>query len=429
MSPLRTAMPLILIASFHAQATADGERLISSEMSSACLDTIWQTVNAVHYDSTFGGVDWKAIYARYRARLDSLRADRDFIRLMNQMLQELGLSHYAVFRTEDRAAAGSPLLSEGSLGLDIRLLAHEAVILSVTPGYPAAAGGLQSGFVIDMVNDVLVGRLIEDAAADLPPHLNERGRLNTVADAIASRFFGPVGTAVKLSYRDAADTEHEVTLEMKARTGKTILADDYPPFYVDFTARRLPGDIGYISFSGFLPPVDEQFTAAIDSLTGLRGLILDIRGNPGGSHEVGEAIAAKLVREETLFSIFRYRDRTEQIVLQPTRPTYDGPVVILIDVMNGSASERFSACMQSIGRALVIGERSPGLVGPSEIKPLPNGASFMYLIAQSLTPGGTVLEGHGVIPDIPVGLDRQSLLAGVDAQLQRAIAYIHSASE
>ncbi len=429
MSPLRTAVTFILMAGLPAHAAADGERLISIEMSGACLDTIWQTVNAVHYDSTFGGVDWQAVHARYRARLGSLRADRDFIRLMNQMLQELGLSHYAVFRTEERAAAGSPLLSEGCLGLDTRWLAREAVICSVRPGYPAALAGLRPGFVIDRVDDVPVSRLIEDAAADLPPHLNERGRLNTVADAIAGRFFGPVGTAVKLGYRDAADAEHEVTLEMKARTGKTILADDYPPFYVDFTARRLPGDIGYISFSGFLPPIDEQFIAAIDSMTGLRGLILDIRGNPGGSHEVGEAIAGKLVREETPFSIFRHRAGTEQVVLQPNPPTYDGPVVILLDVMNGSASERFSACMQSIGRALVIGERSPGLVGPSEIKPLPNGASFMYLIAQSLTPGGTVLEGHGVIPDIPAGLDRQSLLAGVDAQLQRAIAAIDSASE
>ena len=96
----------------------------------------------------------------------------------------------------------------------------------------------------------------------------------------------------------------------------------------------------------------------------------------------------------------------------------------MVDVMNGSASERFAGCIQSIGRAVVIGERSPGSVGPSELKELPNGASFLYVIAQSLTPDGTVLEGHGVIPDITVSLDRVALLDGTDTQLARAIKYI-----
>ena len=101
--------------------------------------------------------------------------------------------------------------------------------------------------------------------------------------------------------------------------------------------------------------------------------------------------------------------------------------MILIDVMNGSASERFSACMQSVGRATIIGERSSGSVGPSDIKELPNGASFMYLVAQSLTPDGTVLEGHGVIPDITVPLDKEALLNGVDTQIEQAVAYLSDA--
>jgi carboxyl-terminal processing protease len=143
-------------------------------------------------------------------------------------------------------------------------------------------------------------------------------------------------------------------------------------------------------------------------------------------HEVGEAIVSRLLQKETLFSVFKYRDRTDEVVVQPQGKIFDGPVVVMIDIMNGSASERFSGCIQSIGRAVVIGERSSGSVGPSDVKKLPNGASFMYLVAQSLTPDGTVLEGHGVIPDIVVGLDRQALLEGKDTQLERAVEYIRS---
>jgi carboxyl-terminal processing protease len=395
----------------------------------ASFDTIWQTVNENHYDPTFGGVDWNAIYSRYEAQMAEVEDDGEFIRLMNEMLQELGLSHYAVFREKDMASSGSPLLSEGSLGLEIRLLDGRAVVSSVRDGFPAATAGLRTGFVIESIDGEPVQNIVEKASANMPPHLNERGRYNKVSDGIGNRFFGDPGTSVTLRYRDANDQTHEVTIEMMARPGRTMLSEDFPPLYVEFEARRLPGDIGYIYFSSFLPPVDERFIAAMDSLSDLQGIIIDIRGNPGGMHEVGEAIASKLVREETPFSVFKYRDSTKTVVVKPDPPIFDGPVVILIDALNGSASERFSACMQSIGRAVIIGERSPGLVGPSDVKELPNGASFMYLIAQSLTPDGTVLEGHGVIPDITIGLDPEELVESLDTQLQRAIAYIGMESD
>jgi carboxyl-terminal processing protease len=125
-----------------------------------------------------------------------------------------------------------------------------------------------------------------------------------------------------------------------------------------------------------------------------------------------------------VFSVFQYRDSTSQVVLEPDPPVFTGPIAILIDVRNASASERFTACMQSIGRAKIIGERSSGSVGPSDVKLLPNGASLMYLVAQSLTPDGTVLEGRGVIPDIEAPLDRAALLKGVDTQIEKAKVYL-----
>jgi C-terminal processing protease CtpA/Prc len=99
-------------------------------------------------------------------------------------------------------------------------------------------------------------------------------------------------------------------------------------------------------------------------------------------------------------------------------------VVVLIDVMTKSSSEFFAACTQAIGRAAVIGERSPGSVGPANTMPLPNGATFMYLYAQEASLDGTVLEDHGVIPDIEVALDRTLLSKGIDSQLQAAIDHI-----
>lgn len=409
---------ICLTSTASSQVTGDVNVWIAS------YDTVWQTVNEHHYDSTFGGLDWNEIHDRYYDLVYNVEDDSDFIKIVNKMLAELKLSHYAVFHMKEYATSGSPLISEGSIGLDIRLLDNRVVITSVMPDFPAAVAGLKTGYIMKSIDGVPVEQIMAEAASRAIPIYNERKRLSDIADNICGRFFGDPGTSISLTFLDESNVVHETTMFRKQRTGKTIIDESLPPFYVDFQAKRMDDNIGYVSFNAFLPPVDERFSQAIDTMEDMRGLIIDIRGNPGGMHEVGEAIVSKLLQKETLFSVFRYRNKTQEVVVQPGEKTYDGPVVVMIDVMNASASERFSACIQSIGRAVVIGERSSGSVGPSEIKELPNGASLMYLIAQSLTPDGTVLEGHGVIPDIAVGLDREALLDGKDTQLDRAIAYI-----
>ncbi len=392
----------------------------------ASYDTVWQTVNENHFDSTFGGLDWNEIYSRYYVLVSKVEDDASFIKIVNDMLAELKLSHYAVFHMKKIASSGSPLVSTGSIGLDIRLLDNRAVVTAVKSGFPAAEAGLNLGYIVESVDGVPVERIIADAEAEAIPKHNERRRVSDIVGRICDRFFGDAGTSISLAFLDESNTLRETTMFRKQRTGKTIIDESLPPFYVDIHAESLDGNIAYVSFSAFLPPVDERFTEVIDTMGDVRGLIIDIRGNPGGMHEVGEAIVSKLLQKETLFSVFRYRNRTEEVVVQPSAKTFDGPVVVMIDALNASASERFSGCIQSIGRAVIIGERSSGSVGPSDVKTLPNGASFMYLISQSLTPDGTVLEGHGVIPDIIVSLNRQAMLDGRDTQLETAIDYIKS---
>jgi len=116
--------------------------------------------------------------------------------------------------------------------------------------------------------------------------------------------------------------------------------------------------------------------------------------------------------------------RETKAFFDPADKVYRGPLVLLIDEMSGSASEMFAACLQAIGRAVVVGERSPGSVIESDVMIFPSGATFMYPVALICTPDGTVLEGHGVVPDIEIGLDREMLLKGIDSQLDSAIRYI-----
>jgi carboxyl-terminal processing protease len=100
---------------------------------------------------------------------------------------------------------------------------------------------------------------------------------------------------------------------------------------------------------------------------------------------------------------------------------YTGPVAVLIDGGSGSATEIFAAGLQELRRAVIVGERSAGAVLPSDMVKLPTGAIFQYAFADFRTPSGALIEGRGVAPDVEVKHTRASLLAGRDAQLEKAI--------
>jgi carboxyl-terminal processing protease len=94
--------------------------------------------------------------------------------------------------------------------------------------------------------------------------------------------------------------------------------------------------------------------------------------------------------------------------------------------MSASSAEEFSGALQAIGRAVIVGERSAGICVVADLKELSNGAILMVPAAQTRTANGTVLEGQGVIPDVEIILDRESLLQGKDPQLEAAIQIIQS---
>jgi len=208
------------------------------------------------------------------------------------------------------------------------------------------------------------------------------------------------------------------------RKGKMIFNDAFPQFFVEFESKRLDNNIGYIRFNAFMPPVDHKFKSTIESMQDTSALIIDIRGNHGGFFDVRKAIAEALVKDRVLFWRYKGRDKTRDIFLEPTNNVYNRPVAVIVDYMCVSSCEEFSGGLKAIKRATITGDRTPGVVLPADFFKLPNGATFLYPNTQSITADGTVLEGHGVVPDIEVALDRNELLQGKDTQLEAAINFI-----
>jgi carboxyl-terminal processing protease len=182
--------------------------------------------------------------------------------------------------------------------------------------------------------------------------------------------------------------------------------------------------------------VDAKFQEAMDQFRGADGIIVDLRGNPGGLAAMLMGISGQFVAERKALGVMKTRDselrftanpRTVSASGQRVQP-YGGPVAILVDAMSGSASECFTGGMQSIGRARVFGQVSMGQALPALFDRLPNGDVLIHAYGDFVTANGTRLEGRGVIPDDIVPLRREDLLEGRDRTLEAALAWIDAAA-
>jgi carboxyl-terminal processing protease len=386
------------------------------------FDMVWKTVNESHFDPTFGGIDWKAMRDRYRPQIVSSSGIEEFNRITNHMLFELRSSHLLV-ATEKMLKTYMPtLFSEGSAGIDVRWMQNKVVITKIKPGFPAQKAGLKTGYEIKEIDGRDVNEIIQ-AAEVLPPY-NVRNRRGGISNFIVGHLNGLPNTSVSIRYVDEGSLLKETAILRQSRGAGKIISDAMPPVFIEFEAKKLESNIGYIWFNHFADPVDKDFVQALETMRDTCGLIFDVRSNPGGYFRVADTIIEQLITAKTPLYRFRFRDKTVEKSLNPSKYPYERPVVVLIDVTSMSSSEHFAACLQAIGRAAIVGERSPGyLLGAKWIK-LPNGLSFMHSFLQPIPFDGHIVEGHGIKPDLEIGLNRNDLLKGKDNQLEAAIEYI-----
>ena len=388
------------------------------------FEEVWSTIFLTFFDLDFGGVDWYAVHARYKPLIIAAADDESLYRLLNKMLWELNVSHTGVGPAEMWPSVEPVVFEDGEIGIDVRLLDDRAVITRVEAASPAEESGLRAGFILQSIEGVSIEQIIADAQGELAPPYNDQGRIDLLTRRLLSLIYGDPGTCVNLAYLDEKDKSYQECIERVPRPREAVLiGGTLPPSYLEFESGRLASGIGYIRFNTFHPDLISDMVEAIDALKDAPGIIIDLRGNPGGYPDAAEELAAQFVVDQVSFGSFKTRSGTIERMVTG-KNVYPGPLVILIDALSYSASEYFSSGLQEIGRAVIIGERSPGGVTAMDVKILQNGALLGCPVAQLITSDGKVLEGYGVIPDITVTLERDQLLKGIDAQLQAAIETI-----
>ena len=386
------------------------------------FELVWETLDRTYFDPAFGGLDWQAARDRYLPQIAAARTDEEFYRLVNNMLWELNVSH-ANLVPPGRLAHREPLAcAEGSPGVDIRVLDGVAVVTSVKPGSPADRAGLRPGYAVHAVDGIPVEQIAQEAALVLRPPRNSRHQVALVTKDILGRVFGAPGTEVSITCSGPEGERRETRVARAKRNGRALGPGGILHLAVELESRRLDNGIGYIRTNTLQPPLAAQIAGAITSMGGgVTGVIFDLRGNSGGEIE---GIPELFLKERTLLYLSRSRKGEAKVFSDPASGAFGGPLVLLIDQLTGSAGELLAGCLQAMGRAVVVGDRSPGAVTESDMTVLPNGAIFMYPVAQLATPDGLVLEGRGVAPDIEVRLERKLLLKGIDSQLNAAVGYL-----
>jgi carboxyl-terminal processing protease len=395
------------------------------------FDAVWTIVRDSHFDPSFDRANWDRVSAELRPKAIEANTPGEFRKVLSDMLGRLGLSHFAVIpATPDNPSQYVDL--SGQPGFDVRLLGRQLVVTTVDHESGAAAVGVKPGWVVSSINGTAVATFLDPIVDSAPPRI---AQLEAWRAAI-TRLRGPSSEAVNLTLVDGSGTEVKKAVTRRPERGEPVTVGTLPTMFVRTTTvlKTTPGGgkAGVIGFNVWMTAVDREFQIAMDRFRGADGIVIVLRGYPGGLAALFMGLACHFLPERATLGVMKTKQSELRFNANPRLVNaagervepYDGPLAILVDGLTGSASECFTGGMQSIGRARVFGQTSMGQALPALFDKLPNGDVLIHAWGDFVTGTGVRIEGRGVIPDESVELTRESLLAGHDAALERALAWI-----
>ena len=343
---------------------------------------------------------------------------------MQEMLGRLKQSHFAIIPGVVYSVLDDDGTGPGTTGIDARVLDGHAVVTSLDPGSPAEKQGVRPGWQIERAGGKELTAIIDQARSNPAVHELQLTR------AVLARLSGPIGGTLEVAFLDGSGKTVTLTLGLTSPRGALSAFGNLPAQYVWFESKRIgPIDepVAYLRFNMFLdlPHVMASFQQTVANCEACDGLIIDLRGNPGGIGGMAMGMAGFLLdKPNQRLGTMYLRDSTLNFVVNPRADVFSGPVAVLVDGCSASTSEIFAGGLKDLGRARVFGTHTAAAALPSAFERLPNGDGFQYALANYVSEGGQPLEGLGVTPDVVVELTRAALLAGHDPVVDAAVDWI-----
>ncbi|OPY91106.1 MAG: putative CtpA-like serine protease [Syntrophus sp. PtaU1.Bin208] len=284
--------------------------------------------------------------------------------------------------------------SFGGIGIEITILKDVLTVVSPIEDTPAFLAGVKAGDQIIKID----GQSTKDI---------------TIMEAV-TKLRGPKDTKVTITImRENLSKPKDIPIARAIIQIKSI------------KARKIDDQFGYVRISSFQERTSEDLKKALSELTGkspapLKGLILDMRNNPGGLLAQSVEVSDIFLKSGTIVSTKgRIKSVESKSVAKDDGNEPTCPIVILVNEGTASAAEIVSGALQDNGRALVLGTQTFGKGSVQTVIPLEDGAALKLTTAKYYTPRGRSIQAEGITPDITVKYIKPAGENGTEAESVR----------
>ncbi len=286
----------------------------------------------------------------------------------------------------------------GGIGIVITMRDNKLTIVSPIKGTPGERAGLKAGDIISEISGQPTADMSQNKAVEL--------------------MRGEPGTKVELTI-DRKEEEDPIKVMI-------IRADIEVPI-VEWEMKE--DKIGYLSISQFIDDVGYKLEKAIAELEakGAKGLILDLRSNPGGLLVEAVNVTSNFVEKGKVVSVKNREGQERILTVNPKiKAVTELPLIVMINQGSASASEIVAGAIKDHQRGKLLGMKSFGKGVVQTVVPLQDGSAVSLTTARYYTPSGNYIHEKGIKPDIKVELDTEMAEAGEDNQLQEALELMES---
>jgi len=326
------------------------------------------------------GEAWDIIFRDYvdRDELDSGELSKGAIEGMIEALDD-PYSSYVDAETYKIGMSGFEGEIEG-IGAQVGVREEKLTVISPLPDSPAAKAGLKAEDVILEING--------ESTVEM-----------SLVEAVL-KIRGPKGTTVTLLIQHIGEEEPAEIEIVRA----TI---ELPSVVLEMT-----GDIAHLRISHFSRRTATELQAALQDIeqAGAKGIILDLRGNPGGVLETVIEVASYFLKDGVVLKVVDNRGGETSLEVKPQEIVTELPVVVLVNGSSASGSEVLAGALQDHGRATVAGNQTFGKGSVNVPRELQDGSGLYITTARWLTPNGRRIEGEGIEPDIVLELEGEEAI-------------------
>lgn len=300
---------------------------------------------------------------------------------------------YTVFLDPDTAKKFEESLSgsfEG-IGAEIGMKKEQIVIMAPLPDTPAEHAGLRSG--------------------DMILKIDNKSTTGMSLDQAVTKIRGKGGTTVTLTiYREGEKKERDIAIIRDTIQVKSV-------------TWSMKGSIAYVRVSHFNEDTESGFADSIRAALAKKpkGLILDLRNNPGGFLDTAVQMAGYWVDGETVVVEKYDEQRKDEYKGHVSALLKNMPTVVLVNQGSASASEIVSGALQDYGKAKLVGKKTFGKGSVQDLQRLKDGSALKVTVAKWLTPKGRMINELGIKPDVEVDIKDEDITAKKDPQLDKAL--------